>query len=132
MPLLKRFKRKVAVGLPSPCRMLVSVVDRNKKGQIQLRVLIKVPASVFSKTYSPIRRPDSRKNSVLIRPRIIQDSMVFLIARKMSVWSCLAFASEIAGSSMTATELVRTFGNRIMGNAIPVRMPNTLKASDCV
>ena len=83
MTLPSKFRINVAVGLPIPCRILPRVVDRNKKGQMKLSERIKVPANVFPKICSPMKRPNSRKNSVLIRPRIIQDSMVFFIAVKI-------------------------------------------------
>ena len=132
MTLARRLKINVVVVFPRPCKILLKVVERNKKGQIQPRVVIKVPAREFRKMNSPIKCPDKRKTNVLIRPRIIQDSMVFFIVLKIRVWFFCSYASETAGKSITATEPVKTLGKRIMGSAMPVKMPKTLKASEVV
>ena len=88
-----------------------------------------MPASVFANKYFPIMEYVSRKNKVLANPRTRQDSIVRRIVRWMSAWFFCAFACEMDGSSITETELVSTDGKRIIGIAMPVRMPKMPRAS---
>ena len=109
--------------------MLLNVAERNINGQMKLSVRTYTPASVFANKYCPINEEVSRKNKVLANPRTRQDSIVRRIVRWMSVWFFCAFACEMDGSSITDTEFVSTDGKRIIGIAIPVKIPKILKAS---
>ena len=66
---------------------------------------------------------ESKKQKVHINPVISPNPVVRLIILLIFVLSFLACASEIAGRSITQTELKRTPGKRMTGAAIPLRTP---------
>ena len=84
---------------------------------------MKVAESAFLKIKLPIKSPRSKSPIVQIRPNKRQDSVVLIIAFRISVSLCFAWASETIGSKSTEMEFVRTVGNMMIANAMPVRIP---------
>ena len=120
--------KKTLAALPKPCKMLVSVVQRYKKGQIKLKEQINLPASTLSNKRFPTGFPNIRKPRVQTPPKIRQEEMVLEAARFTAVLLPVASASETTGRSIREIEPVKAFGKRTSGRAMPVKTPYTLKA----
>lgn len=69
MPMPVKLKKKVKVILPNPWRILFNVVDKYKKGQIKLSVIIKRPANGVWKRVLPRKLPVTIKHAVQAMPK---------------------------------------------------------------
>jgi hypothetical protein len=98
-------------------------VFKYKKGQIHARIVIKFPAKELEKTNSPRNFPNNKKKTVQIHPKKMQKKNVFLIVLFNNEVCPDAFDSEMEGRSINEIELVKAFGNRMNGSAMPVNMP---------
>ena len=94
-----------------------------RKGHIQARVSINLPAMALPNKAVPIQEPKTRKKKQQPRPRIKQAPATFLIISTISLWLSVACISATVGISIIEMELVMAEGNRMQGRAIPVRTP---------
>lgn len=118
---------KVALVLPRPFIILVSVVDKKMKGHKKDNISTNTPTASFLKTKQAISFPRVIKKTVENTPRI---NVVHKHMEEVRLTlSGLSDNSEIAGRRMTESELVIVAGNIMKGMAMPVRTAYTDKAS---
>lgn len=115
--------KNVIFVFPRPFKILFNVVFKYKKGQIHARIVIKLPAKELENTNSPRNFPNIKKKTVQIQPKRIQKKKVFLMVLFNVAVFPDACDSETEGRSINEIELVKAFGNRMNGSAIPVNMP---------